>query len=123
MMRTRLGTQIILPQLGLFLFSLVLIQSPGVLQQRTIVRSSTEAEYHAIAAVAVELQWVKSLLSELLAPMQLLPTLFSDNLGVTYLFANPVFQSRMKHLAIDYHFIRDLVQWSELGVVHVSVGD
>ena len=29
----------------------------------------------------------------------------------------------MKHIAIDYHFVRDLVQSSELRVVHVSVGD
>ena len=29
----------------------------------------------------------------------------------------------MKHLTIDYHFVRDLVQSSELCVVHVSVGD
>ena len=55
--------------------------------------------------------------------MQLLPTLFSDNLGATYLFANPIFHSRMKYLAIDYHFVHDLVQSSELQVVHVSVVD
>ena len=29
----------------------------------------------------------------------------------------------MKHLATDYHFVCDLVQLSELCVVHVSVGD
>ena len=39
------------------------------------------------------------------------------------LSVNPVFHSRMKHLAIDYHFVCDLVQSSELCVVHVSVGD
>ena len=36
---------------------------------------------------------------------------------------NPVFHSSMKHLAIDYHFVRDLVQSSNLRVVHVSIGD
>ena len=51
------------------------------------------------------------------------PTLFSDNLSATYPFANPVFHSRMKHLEIDYHFVRDPVQLSELCVVHVFVGD
>ena len=55
--------------------------------------------------------------------MQLPPTLFSDNLGATYLSANPVFHSRMKHLAIDYHFVRDLVQSSDLRVVHLSTCD
>ena len=73
--------------------------------------------------VAAELQWVKSLLSKLLALVRLQLTLFLDNLGATYLFANPVFHSRMKHLAIDYHFVRDLVQLSELRVVLVFIGD
>ena len=66
---------------------------------------------------------MKSFLSRLLVPVQLPPTLFSDNLGVTYFSVNPVFHSRMKHLAIDYHFVHDLVQPSKLCVVHVSAGD
>ena len=36
------------------------------IKQRTVARSSTEAEYCPIAATAAELQWVKLLLSELL---------------------------------------------------------
>ena len=71
-------------------------------KQRTIARSSTKAEYHAIAVVAIELKWVKSLLSELLVSLQSLPTLFSDNLDDTYLSTNHVFHSHMKHLTIDY---------------------
>ena len=55
--------------------------------------------------------------------MQPSPTLFSDNLGTTYLSVNPIFHSRMKHLAIDYQFVRDLVQSSGLGITHVSTGD
>ena len=55
--------------------------------------------------------------------MQWPPTLFLDNLGATYIFTNPVFYSRMKHLAIDYHFVRDLVKSSELCVIHVFAGD
>ena len=49
--------------------------------------------------------------------------LFQGFTGATYLSANLVFHSRMKHLAIDYHFVCDLVQSSELCVVHVFVGD
>ena len=92
------------------------------IKQRTIAHSSIEAKYHAIAVVA-KLQWVKLLLSELLAPMRLQSTLFSNNLGATYLSANPIFHSRMKQLTIDYHFVHDLVQLYELRVVHVSIGD
>ena len=70
-------------------------------KQCTIAPYSTE---RAIATAAAKLQWVKSLLLELLTSVQSPPTLFSNNLGATYHFANPVFHSRMKYLAIDYHF-------------------
>ena len=91
-------------------------------KRRTIARSSTKAKYCFIAAAA-ELQWVKSSLFELFVPMHSPPTLFSDNLGVTYLSTNPVFHSHMKHLAIDYHFVHDLVQSSKLRVTRVSTSD
>ncbi|MCI14227.1 copia protein [Trifolium medium] len=44
---------------------------------------------------------------------------FTDNIGANYLCVNPVFHTRMKHLAIDYHFVRDLVAKKELQVSHV----
>ncbi|RVW75660.1 Retrovirus-related Pol polyprotein from transposon RE2 [Vitis vinifera] len=46
-----------------------------------------------------------------------------DNVGATYLCSNPVFHSCMKHVAIDYHFIRDQVQSGALRVTHVSSAD
>ena len=55
--------------------------------------------------------------------MQLPPTLISDNFGATYLSINLVFHSRVKHLTINYHFVRDLVKSFELHVVHVSAGE
>ena len=66
---------------------------------------------------------MKLLLSEFLALVQLSPTLFSDNLGATYLSHNHVFHSCMNHLTIDYHFVCNLVQSSELRVVHISASD
>ena len=76
-----------------------------------------------IVVFVAKLQWVKSLLLDLLALVQLPPNLFLDNLGVTYLSINIVFNSRIKHLAIDYHSVCDLVQSSMLCVVHVSIGN
>ena len=49
--------------------------------------------------------------------------MFLDNLGANYLSVNPIFYSRIKHFAIDYHFVRELVQLSEQCVVHFSTGD
>ncbi|XP_019089052.1 PREDICTED: uncharacterized protein LOC109127913 [Camelina sativa] len=92
-------------------------------KQKGVARSSTEAEYRAVANAASELMWICSLLSELGLSRTASPTIYCDNIGATYLCANPVFHSRMKHIAIDYHFIRELVSSGKLRVAHVSTKD
>lgn len=92
-------------------------------KQHSVARSSTEAEYRAIASAAAEVRWLHSLLRELHVPLPAAPVIYSDNIGTTYLCANPVFHSRMKHISIDYHFVRQLVQNGSLRVAHVSSAD
>jgi hypothetical protein len=92
-------------------------------KQHTTARSSTEAEYRAVADTAAEISWICSLLSELHFPVNNAPVIYCDNIGATQLSSNPVFHSRMKHVAIDFHFIRQRVQSGTLRVSHVSSQD
>lgn len=92
-------------------------------KQRTIARSSTEAEYRSVAATATELSWVCSLIKELDVTLPSSPVIYCDNIRATQLSFNPIFHSRMKHVAVDYHFIRDQVQSGQLRVAHVSSAD
>ena len=87
------------------------------------MRSSTEAEYRAVANTTSEVTWLCSLLSELQFQLLSPPAIYCDNVGATYLSANPVFHSRMKHLALDFHFVRGNVQSGALRVSHVSTKD
>jgi hypothetical protein len=88
-------------------------------KQSTVARPSTEAEYRTIATTTVEIIWIRQLLHELGLVFNQPHTIFSDNIGATYFCVNPVFHSRMKHLAIDYHFVRDLVAANQLQVSHI----
>jgi len=72
-----------------------------------------------MAISTTELLWLQELLKKLGHPIIKTPQLFSDNIGATYLRVNPVFHTRMKHLVIDYNFVRDLVASKELQVSHV----
>lgn len=83
-------------------------------------RCSTEAEYKALANASAELIRLQQLLLELGIKSSQVPRLFCDNTGVTYLSANPVFHSRMKHIALDYHFILEQVQNNALRVHHIN---
>jgi hypothetical protein len=88
-------------------------------KQRAVARSSTEAEYRALANAASETVWIHSLLHELGFKINTTPSLLCDNLGATHLSHNPVHHSRMKHIQIDLHFVRDLVHRGAIHVQHV----
>lgn len=92
-------------------------------KQTGVARSSTEAEYRAVANTASEIRWITSLLTELGVRLSSVPVIYCDNIGATHLSANPIFHSRMKHLALDFHFIRDNVRAGTLRVSHVSTHD
>ena len=89
-------------------------------KQHTVARSSAEAEYRAVASIIAEITWLKSLLHELGIQLSTTPTVYCDNIGATYLCANSVFHSRMKHIAIDFHIVWEKVQSGAIRVSHVS---
>ena len=51
------------------------------------------------------------------------PIISCDNVGATQLSLNPIMHSRMKHIAIDIHFVRGYVNIGLLDVRHVSTRD
>ncbi|CAH9134814.1 unnamed protein product [Cuscuta epithymum] len=89
-------------------------------KQKTVARSSTEAEFRAVANASAEVLWIRNLLSEIGIRLPTTPRIFCDNQGATHVCVNPVFHSRMKHVALDFFFVRDLVENGQLMVQHVS---
>ncbi|GJV21558.1 gag/pol polyprotein [Tanacetum coccineum] len=84
---------------------------------------SDEAKYKALADTVAELTWLQALLNELGIRSSSTPILWCDNLGATYLSANPIFHARTKHVEIDYHFVREKVVQGDLRVQHISTHD
>jgi histone deacetylase 1/2 len=92
-------------------------------KQATVSRSSTEAEYKALANATAEVMWIQTLLMELGIPAPRAAKLWCDNIGAKYLSANPVFHARTKHIEVDYHFVRERVARKLLDIEFVSTKD
>jgi hypothetical protein len=92
-------------------------------KQPTVSRSSTESEYKAIANATAEIMWVQILLKELNINSPRIAKLWCDNLGAKYLSANPVFHARIKHIEVDYYFVRERVLQKLLEIDFVSSQD
>ena len=76
--------------------------------QKTIMYSSTEAEYMALSDCACQVTWIHSLLSELSYKLRAIP-ICDDNQGSIFMASNPVMEPRSKHIDIRYHGIHELV--------------
>jgi hypothetical protein len=74
-----------------------------------VSRLSTEAEYKAMANATAEIIWIHTLLKELGLFSPPTTKIWCDNLGATYLSANPVSHARTKHIEVDYHFVHERV--------------
>jgi hypothetical protein len=49
--------------------------------------------------------------------------IFADNQGVIKLANNPVFQKRTKHIAVKYHYTRDLIKQGEIELEYQSIAE
>jgi histone deacetylase 1/2 len=85
-------------------------------KQATLSCSSTEAEYKSLANATAEIIWIQSVLGEIGVEQPRTTCLWCDNLGATYLSANPVFHARTKHIEVDFHFVCERVSNKQLEV-------
>ncbi|XP_014491695.1 uncharacterized protein LOC106754209 [Vigna radiata var. radiata] len=79
-------------------------------KQGTISRSSTEAEYRALAATVCEIQWLRYLLQDLQIEESGVPVLYCDNKSTRHIAHNQSFHERTKHIELDCHVVREKIQ-------------
>ena len=88
-------------------------------QQGIVALSSCEAEYISCTHCARQIIWLRALFNELGFP-QLSPSiLYCDNQGTVACTHDPHSHSRMKHIDLRQHFIRDCVNSRVIDVHHI----
>ena len=88
-------------------------------KQLTVSRSSAEAEYRTLTAMASEVSWLVGLLKHFEVDVSS-TMVFCDSQAAIHLSTNPTFHEHFKHVEIDCHFIRERVAAGLLKLVHVK---
>lgn len=76
-------------------------------KQQTVSKSSSEAEYRALASLTCEVQWLLYLLRDLHILHHRPAILYCDSQSARHIAANPIFHERTKHIEIDCHIVRE----------------
>ena len=92
-------------------------------KQHIVSRSSTEAEYQALATRAAELAWLRQVLCDLGIFLSSALAIWCDNTSAIALASNPIFHSQTKHIEVDYHFMRECVVRDDLHLHFISTED
>ena len=69
-----------------------------------------------------QLVWIKALLSELGVKMGPIP-LCGDNQGSIFMASNPVQEHRIKHIDIQFHYVREVVQQRKVELFFINGSD
>ncbi|KAH9725713.1 hypothetical protein KPL70_007982 [Citrus sinensis] len=77
--------------------------------QTAVALSTTEAEYMAATQACKEAIWIQRLLEELGHKQQKI-SVYCDSQSALHIIRNPTFHSRTKHIGVQYHFVREVVE-------------
>ncbi|PKI65368.1 hypothetical protein CRG98_014250 [Punica granatum] len=88
-------------------------------KQPIVSKSSTEAEYRALAYAVAKTLWLQQLIQDIGRHSSSPIIACCDNISVTYLATNPIQHQRSKHIAMDYHFVRERFQSGDLLVCYI----
>ena len=89
-------------------------------KQDHVSKSSTESEYRAMSTTCSEILWLRGLLAKI-GCVQSKPTpLHADNTSAIQITANPVFHERTKHIEVDCHSIREVLDRCIISLPHIS---
>ncbi len=87
-------------------------------KQISVALSSTEAEYMNQTLAVINVMWAKGLLTEMRIDDTVSDknstVIYADNQKAIKLVNNLIFQKRTKHIAVKYHYTRDLISQEKI---------
>ena len=91
----------------------------GAQYQPTVALSTTEAEYMSLTRSAKQVQWMYSAMDEVGFPQPKPAVLKGDNRSANALAKNTKHNSRVKHIDIRHHYVRERVKEGDIIIEHV----
>ena len=92
-------------------------------KQKSVTRSSCEAEYVAASDASAESKYLRRFLAELLRRPKAIVTIYIDSQSAMKMAENCRFRHRSKHISIKYHFIRERISKGKLRLEYVPTAE
>ena len=90
--------------------------------QTVVDLSTTEAEYMEATQACKEAIWIQRLLEEL-GYKQPKIIVYCDNQSALHIARNPAFHSKTKHIGVQYHFVREVVEEGSVDLQKIHTKD
>ena len=107
-------------------FVLSINQSPVVFasrKQERVAKSTTEAEYYSLSSAVQDVLWCRQVQQFFGWPCLEATNIFQDNLRTIDFANNPTSHTRMKHIPLEHHFIRDEVHIGSVKLHPISTAE
>ena len=83
-------------------------------KQNCTSQSIVEVDYVVVVVNCSNIFWFKQLLEGMKVEIKELVVIYFDNTNAINISKNPMMHSKTKHIAIKYHFVRELLQDKEI---------
>jgi hypothetical protein len=88
-------------------------------RQAVVALSTTESEYMAATHASKEAVWLQRLCSGI-GLVQEAVRIECDSQSAIFLAKNPAYHSKTKHIDVQYHFVRDMIEEKKVSLMKVD---
>lgn len=92
-------------------------------KQKNIAQSSVEVENVATAKVTSQAIWLRRVLQGIGEKQKEVSAMFCDNKSAIAMGKNPISYDRTKYIAINFHFIKEVVEQREIQLMYCKTQD